>query len=81
MIPDEVIEAAAESLVGSTLGDRSGIKWEEFFEAARLALEAAAPLIRAQALEDAAANWSDWDALSAPEDWLRARAAAERGEG
>ena len=42
-IPDEAIEAAAESLVGSTLGDRSGINWEEFFEAARGAIKAAAP--------------------------------------
>lgn len=35
----------------------------------------------AVALEEAAAGWSDWDALQAPEDWLRARAAAVRGEG
>ena len=35
----------------------------------------------AKALEDAADGWSDWDALEAPEDWLRARAAAVRGEG
>lgn len=41
MISDEAIEAAAEALVSSTLGDRSGIKWEEFFEAARGALNAA----------------------------------------
>jgi hypothetical protein len=52
VIPDEVIEAAAEALVGSTLGDRAGIKWEEFFEAARLALNAAAPQLMAQAFHE-----------------------------
>ena len=52
MIPDEAIEAAAEALVGSTLGDRSGINWEEFFEAARSALEAAAPQLMAQAFDE-----------------------------
>lgn len=51
-IPDEVIEEAAEALVGSTLGDRSGIKWEEFFEAARLTLIAAAPALMAQAFDE-----------------------------
>lgn len=79
MIPDEVIEAAAESLVGSTLGDRSGIKWEEFFEAARLALEAAAPLIRAQALNDAADDYRHYETPNA-RLYLRARAAAELGD-
>lgn len=49
MIPDEAIEAAAESLVGSTLGDRRGINWEEFFEAARGALKAAAPYMLQEA--------------------------------
>jgi hypothetical protein len=42
-ISDEAVEAAAEALVGSTLGDRAGINWEEFFEASRKALAAAAP--------------------------------------
>jgi len=46
-VSDEAIEAAAEALVSSTLGDRSGIKWEEFFEAARGALVAAAPYMLA----------------------------------
>lgn len=54
MISDEVIEAAAEALVSSTLGDRAGIKWEEFFEAAREALNAAAPQLMASALREAA---------------------------
>jgi len=52
MIPDEVIEVAAEALVASTLGDRSGINWEEFFEAARGALKAAAPYLMAQAFDE-----------------------------
>lgn len=52
MIPDEAIEAAAEALVSSTLGDRSGINWEEFFEAARLALNAASPYLMAQAFNE-----------------------------
>lgn len=30
--------------------------------------------VRAEALREAAGAWSDWDALEAPEDWLRARA-------
>jgi hypothetical protein len=51
MIPDETIEAAAEALVSSTLGDRSGINWEEFFEAARQTLNAAAPLMLAEAFD------------------------------
>lgn len=52
MIPDEVVETAAEALVSSTLGDRAGIKWEEFFEAARLALNASTPQLMAQAWEE-----------------------------
>lgn len=52
MIPDEVVEAAADALVSSTLGDRAGIKWEEFFEAARLALNATAPKLMAQAFDE-----------------------------
>jgi hypothetical protein len=46
-IPDEAFEAAVDALVGSTLGDRHGINGEEFVEAARLALEAAAPHLMA----------------------------------
>jgi len=52
VIPDEAVEAAAEALVSSTLGDRAGIKWEEFFEAARQALNAAAPQLMAQAFDE-----------------------------
>lgn len=54
MISDEAIEAAAEALVSSTLGDRAGIKWEEFFEAARSALKAAEPYIAEATLNEAA---------------------------
>jgi len=60
-------------------GDRYGDEaLEEMGEEVRIVLEAAAPFIAAKALEDAADGWSDWDALQAPEDWLRARAAAVR---
>jgi hypothetical protein len=42
-------------LISSTLGDRSGIKWEEFFEAARGALNAAdAVMFSEDAVERAA---------------------------
>ena len=30
--------------------------------------------VKAAALREASVDWSDWDGLSAPEDWLRARA-------
>jgi hypothetical protein len=33
----------------------------------------------AKALDEAADAWSDWDALDAPEDWLRDRASAILG--
>jgi hypothetical protein len=52
VIPDEAVEAAAEALVGSTLGDHSGTNWEDFFEAARKALNAAAPSLMAQAFDE-----------------------------
>ena len=52
MIPDEAIEAAAEALVASTLGDHSGTNWEDFFEAARKALNAAAPQLMAKAFDE-----------------------------
>lgn len=42
-ISDEAVEAAVDALVASRLGDHKGINGEEFVEAARLALEAAAP--------------------------------------
>lgn len=45
-------------------------------EAHRAEMVAAAA--EAAALEAAAEVWSDWDALNAPEDWLRERAEAVR---
>jgi hypothetical protein len=54
VIPAQAVEAAVDALVASKLGDHPGINSEEFVEAAIAALEAAAPHIRAQALEDAA---------------------------
>lgn len=42
-------------------------------------LEQRVKAARAEALRDAADDWSDWDGLSAPEDWLRERADAEEG--
>lgn len=47
-------------------------------------LDALAPFVAdrerqaaARALREAAESWSDWDALNAPEDWLRDRAYCE----
>lgn len=73
-ISDEAVEAATDAQLDhlAKVGN-----WEAT-ESMRAALEAAAPFIRAEALEEAAAGWSDWDALEAPEDWLRARAAEMR---
>lgn len=84
MIPEAV--AAAEKAVRKEMEsrtyDRHAHDAEVFAEGvadiARAALEAAAPYLRAQALMDAADEWSDWDALQAPEAWLRARAVTER---
>jgi hypothetical protein len=83
----EAVEAAAKASYEEA---NFGLPWGEcrdewrvnYRTVAHAALSAAAPyLIReaqAQALEEAAGAWSDWDALQAPEDWLRARAAAIR---
>jgi hypothetical protein len=51
-ISDEAVEAAVDALVGSRLGDYPGISGEEFVEAARAALAAAAPHIAAQAWDE-----------------------------
>lgn len=77
-IPDEVVEAAAEALVGSTLGDRAGIKWEEFFEASRLALNAAAPNLMAAALDKAADDADGLGMAEIPLHSLRHRASCYR---
>ena len=84
-VPDEAIAVVAKWLhdhdCRSALhsGFPADFDCYDWLDEAKELLEAAAPYLRAQALEDAAGNWSDWDALQAPEDWLRARAAAERG--
>lgn len=52
MIPDEALDAAVDALVASRLGDHKGINGEEFVEAARAALEAAAPYMLADAWEE-----------------------------
>ena len=46
MIPDEAVDAAVDALIASRLGDHQGINGEEFTEAARAALEAAAPHVQ-----------------------------------
>lgn len=51
MIPDEALDAAVDALVASRLGDHKGINGEEFVEAARAALEAAAPHMLREAQE------------------------------
>ena len=51
IIPAEAVEAAADALVASKLGDHPGINGEEFVEAAIAALEAAAPYIEKKAYE------------------------------
>ena len=86
MIPAEAVEAAAKVLA-DCIGTGAN-NWEWHVDDARALLEAAAPYIRAQALEDAAQAGAD----PSPEDmdtyfidqadvgrWLSARAAAERG--
>lgn len=83
-MPDEAIEAAAKAIYPHT---RSA--FDETYEhirercrkQARAALEAAAPYIRAQALDDAADKLGE-DTRPTPQlyaQWLRIRAVAERG--
>lgn len=90
-LPAEVVEVAAASLCDwdqqytwGSLGAESPMK-ASYEEAARDALTAAAPLIRAQALEYAAdameADTTFRDPLRLRADWLRTRAKQERGEG
>lgn len=70
-VPDEAIEAAIGALSPT---DAAAI----YPDAMRAALEAAAPYLRAQALEDAADAYRHYEAPNA-RLYLRARAAAERG--
>lgn len=83
MIPQEAVEAACDDWF-SAIGDAA------YPDAMRAALEAAAPFIRAQALDHAAAALrqvrEDIDPWGKPTvenyaDWIVARAATERGQG
>lgn len=77
-VPDEAIEAAHRAVL--EYKSTRGIDNQR--NAMRAALEAAAPYLRAQALEDAAAEVDEGvPAYGQGEyaDWLRARAVAERG--
>lgn len=103
-ISDEAVEAAARAFHGAL--DAPVSRPEDWSDQMRAALEAAAPFIQAEALEEAAdeaeaiitagdiaecaahvpgerGRQSAVDArdqlYNDPEDWLRARAAAERG--
>lgn len=86
MIPAAAVEAAAKVLWDKEMNApwssvADGFK-APFMRDARAALEAAAPYIRAQALEDAAAEVDEGvPAYGQGEyaDWLRAQAASERG--
>jgi hypothetical protein len=60
MISDEAVEAAVDALVASRLGDHKWINGEEFVEAARAALEAAAPRMFAGVLELHAKRTGDY---------------------
>lgn len=110
-VSNEAVNAAAEYLPHSTdcqvRPERDCTCWQYRVDLMRAALEAAAPLIQAQALEDAAdkITWTRpekspctefeaccgteefCDAMTSPSvsvvgpDWLRARAAALRGQG
>ena len=79
MIPAEAIEAAAEWLPHSddceVRPERYCTCWQPRINSMRAALEAAAPHIRAQAIEDAALDIRQWSHVF---ETLRARAADER---
>jgi len=88
VIPAEAVEAAAKAIYGLGVPDWH---WDErdkelqdlYREDARAALEAAAPYIRAQAIEDAAEGWRAYKrtmnfGTAAPIGFLLRRAAAER---
>ena len=95
-ISNEAIEAAvnANGRASNPKWDHPIMGYQTFSEdqkdylrdQARSYIESAAPIIRAEALESAADGWQayiramDWG-TTAPIEWLRARAAAERGEG
>jgi|GEM_PF-5648201 len=99
-VSNEAVEAALKALGRHYGGRYSDEMVATVREEIRVALEAAAPLIQAQALEEVAADigrprvlwWGDEGAMVAESpdspngftkltDWLRARAAALRGQG
>lgn len=113
-VSNEAVEAAAKGIYRSVNKAHADTKgWDEvkpnwqrsYRRDARAALEAAAPFIQAQALEDSAQDFEDnigvsefdelsrrdgspwahiaedWDHQGPYMDWLRARAAALRGQG
>jgi len=71
-ISNEAIEAA----YAAHLGHKSVRSPDNAKEAIRTALEAAAPIIRAECLEEAADAWGPTGTAT----WLRARAVAERAD-
>ncbi len=83
VVPEEAVEAAARAWL-----ERSTKPGSWTLEGSvRAALQAAAPFIAAKALEEAAKDAEyeldlmDEAKENAPSTWLRARAAAVRGEG
>ena len=79
-IPDEAVDAAVDALLGSTFGDRLGVNGEEFVEAARAALEAAAPHIAFAVLEEAALSAEEQEYDHITPRALRRRARSYRRE-
>lgn len=77
MIPEEAVEVAVDALVGSKLGDHPGINAEEFVEAARAALEAAAPYIQAASFREAGDGLEYGNPIGS---WLHDRAEALESE-
>ena len=81
LVTDEIVEtaarayheAASEAVAGSWDVSTPRIR-ERGLARARAALEAAAPLIEATALREAAEDWRRGHTFSVMEDWLRARA-------
>jgi len=76
---NQLIQEAAVQAAGQALRDAFDWGVTDFDEQARKALEAAAPHLKAQALEDAAAELDGKRLLTKPSheyypDWLRERA-------
>lgn len=67
-VTDEMVETAARAMDHAYNPDRAPILAAMFRDYARAALEAAAPLIAAQALRDAedAWQWGGWSTITEP---------------